>query len=340
MFVMVKIAIIGLGIIILMLYIKPNTGNRVIIYLLRILKSIRNTIIKYFKFNQESSRESKGYDKELINKLKSELHNLQITTQESDATIQSLNSQINELSIKLNYIEDERENYKQLYVDNKKKFDKLTLDYNELVGKLYKVSTELVSDVFCKGFEQINLCIDSTERRFFKLIVKEITKQNYGFILQYFIDIQQRDIKELYGWYLTLKYASSVIGVAALDIEGCIDFKSQLTYLRRNAFLHYHRPRISSLILCLEKCRANSIVQQPWEECISQAINELSKLQINVNYIPIGSEFDSSTIDNILISESSRKDTRVGFIEDVITIGVNPLDLDVPNQKTEVIMNF
>lgn len=337
MFILVKIATIGLGIIILIHYIKPNIGNIIINYSLHILDSIRNTIIKYFKYN---TKESKCCDKESINKLKSELLNLQVIKQESDTIIKSLNSQINELSIKLNFIEGERDNINKLYVDNKQKFDRLSLDYNELVGKLYKVSTELVSDVFCKGFEQINSCIDYTEKRFFQLIEKEKTKQNYDIILRYFIDIRQRDIKELYGWYLTLKYASSVVGVAALDIEGCIDFKSQLTYLRRNAFLHYHRPRISSLILCLEKCRANSKDQQPWEECISQAINELSNLQIHVNYIPIGSEYNSSTIDNIQISESSRKDTRVGFIEDVVTIGVNPFDLDVPIQKTEVIMNF
>ena len=338
--VLLTIGICVTGVLVALWHYTPATYHIIINYVLRILKGFAYATVQFVKYVQGKPGQTQLSDREMIDSLSSKYTSLQTAYDANLQQLQATQIQLEEKTNEISSYENENAKLRSKSEKQEKEFDRLLDSYNEMKGKLFPVSKSFVSDFFCQEFEQVTSCIEHAEQTLYKMLEREMAEQSNQHLLHYLMVKQQNDVNEFYGWYLTLKYASSLTGAGALDIESYTDYKSQLSYLRRNAFMRYYRPITSALVLCMEQCRTNSRSQQSWAACIKKTIDELSTQNIVVNYIPVGTVYDSSSFDNLIISESPRKDSPVGVVEDVVTIGINSSDLDVPIQETEIIMNL
>lgn len=339
---MLVILIIGVSVAILLVALHqyaPAAYHVIISYTIRVLKGLIYAIVQFFKYVQGKPGQTRLSDQETINQLSSKNSELQKAYDSSIKQLQSVQLLLEESSRKLESCVDEKNGIALRLEKKDKEFEKLLKNYDETRGRLYPVSSEHVSEVFCQEFEKITSIIEETESFLYDHTKKEEPSLNYQ-LLNYLQTKQLKDVSTFYGWYLTLKYASSLTGVGALDIDSYTNCKEQIDYLRRNAFTRYYRPILSSLLLCIEQCRVQSVNKQEWNGAIMQTIEGLKAFNIDVNYIPTGAKYESNAIDNIIITESKNANAPVGVVEEVISIGINTSALDVPIQEAEIIMNL
>lgn len=339
---MLVLLIIGVSVAIILVALHqyaPAVYHAIISYTIRILKGLIYASVQFFKYVQGKPGQTRLSDLEAISQLSSKNAELQKAYDSIIMQLQSVQLQVNELSKELKSCTDEKNNIALRLEKKNKEFDKLLKNYDEIRGRLYPVSSEHVSEVFCQEFEKITSIIEKTESSLYELSKSEPFPENHQ-LLVFLQTKQNNDIISFHGWYLTLKYASSLTGVGALDIDSYTNYKEQIDYLRRNAFTRYYRPILSSLLLCMEQYRVQSENKQEWNSAIMNTIGELKNFNINVNYIPTGAKYESTSIDNIIITESKNANAPVGVVEEVNSIGINTSELDVPIQKTEIIMNL
>lgn len=342
MSIMLVILIICVSVAILLVALyqyAPAVYHVIISYTMRVLKGLIYAIVQFFKYIQGKPGQTRLSDQETIKQLSTKISELQNSYDSNIKQLQSLQLQLNESSKKLKSCVDEKNNISLKLEKKDKEFEKLLESYDEIRGRLYPVSSEHVSEVFCQEFEKITSIIEKTESSLYELAKTEPSPENHQ-LLNYLQTKQQKDVNTFYGWYLTLKYASSLTGVEALDIDSYTNYKDQIDYLRRNAFTRYYRPILSSLLLCMEQYRTQSMNKQEWNSAIMQTVEGLKVFNIDVNYIPTGAKYESTAIDNIIITESKNATTPVGVVEAVISIGINTSELDVPIQEAEIIMNL
>lgn len=339
---MLVLLLIGVSVAIILVALHqyaPAVYHAVISYTIRILKGLIYASVQFFKYVQGKPGQTRLSDQEAISQLSSKNSELQKAYDSTIMQLQSVQLQLNESSKKLKLCTDEKNDIALRLEKKNKEFDKLLENYDEIRGRLYPVSSEHVSEVFCQEFEKITSVIEKTESSLYELSKIEPLSENHQ--LQVFLQSKQNnDIITFHGWYLTLKYASSLTGVGALDIDSYTNYKEQIDYLRRNAFTRYYRPILSSLLLCMEQYRVQSVNKQEWNNAIMHTIGELKNFNIDVDYIPTGAKYESTSIDNIIITESNNANAPVGVVEEVISIGINTSELDVPVQETEIIMNL
>lgn len=339
---MLVILIIGVSVAIILVALHqyaPTVYYAIISYTIRVLKGLIYATVHFFKYVQGKPGQMRLSDQEAISQLSSKNSKLQKAYDSTIMQLQLVQFQLNELSKKLKSCTDEKNDIALRLEKKSKEFDKLLENYDEIRGRLYPVSSEHVSEVFCQEFEKITSIIYKTESFLYELSKTEPLSENNQLLL-FLQSKQNNDIISFHGWYLTLKYASSLTGVGALDIDSYTNYKEQIDYLRRNAFTRYYRPILSSLLLCMEQYRVQSVNKQEWNSAIMHAIGELKNFNIDVNYIPTGAKYESTSIDNIIITESKNANAPVGVVEEVISIGINTSELDVPVQETEIIMNL
>lgn len=339
---MLVLLIIGVSVAIILVALHqyaPAVYHAIISYTIRILKGLIYASVQFFKYVQGKPGQTRLSDLEAISQLSSKNSELQIAYDSIIMQLQSVQLQVNELSKELKSCTDEKNNIALRLEKKNKEFDKLLKNYDEIRGRLYPVSSEHVSEVFCQEFEKITSIIEKAESFLYELSKTEPLPENHQ-LLVFLQTKQNNDIISFHGWYLTLKYASSLTGVGALDIDSYTNYKEQIDYLRRNAFTRYYRPILSSLLLCMEQYRVQSVNKQEWNSAIMNTIGELKNFNIDVNYIPTGAKYESTSIDNIIITESKNANAPVGVVEEVISIGINTSELDVPIQETEIIMNL
>lgn len=343
MSIMLAILIIGVSVAILLVALRqyaPTAYHVIISYTIRILKGLVYATIQFFKYVQGKPGKTRLSDQETINQLSSRISELQKANDFSANQLQSVQILLDETTKKLELCVDEKNDFALKLEKKDKEFDKLLENYDEIRGRLYPVSLEHVSEVFCHEFEKISSIIEITESHLYELVKNERSSLDKYELLNYIQSKQNDDINIFHGWYLTLKYASSLTGVGALDIDSYTNHKEQVDYLRRNAFTRYYRPILSSLLLCLEHYRVLSVNKLEWKSAIIQTIEGLKEYNIDVNYIPTGEKYDSTAIDNIIITESQNANAPVGIVEDILSIGINTSELDVPIQETEILMNL
>ena len=339
---MLVLLIIGVSVAIILVALHqyaPAVYHSVISYTIRILKGLIYASVQFFKYVQGKPGQTRLSDQEAISQLSSKNSELQKVYDSTIMQLQSVQLQLNESSKKLKSCMIEKNDISLRLEKKDKEFDKLLENYNEIRGRLYPVSSEHVSEVFCQEFEKITSIIEKTESSLYELSKTEPLSENHQ-LLVFLKSKQNDDIISFHGWYLTLKFASSLTGVGALDIDSYTNYKEQIDYLQRNAFARYYRPILSSLLLCMEQYRVQSENKQEWNSAIMNTIGELKNFNIDVNYIPTGAKYESTSIDNIIITESKNANAPVGVVEEVISIGINTSELDVPIQKTEIIMNL
>ena len=343
MSIMLVILIIGVSVAILLVALHqyaPAAYHIIISYTIRVLKGLIYAIVQFLKYVQGKPGQTRLSDQETINQLSSKNSELQKAYDSSIKQLQSVQLLLEKSSKKIKSCMDEKNDITLRLEKKDKEFEKLLENYDEIRGRLYPVSSEHVSEVFCQEFEKITSIIEKTESFLYNHAKKKEPSHDDHQLLNYLQTKRQKDVSTFYGWYLTLKYASSLTGVGALDIDSYTNYKEQVDYLRRNAFTRYYRPILSSLLLCLEQYRVLSVNKEEWNRAIMKTIGELKDFNIDVNYIPTGSNYKSNAIDNIIITESKNEKSPVGVVEEVISIGINTSALDVPIQETEIIMNL
>ena len=343
MSIMLVILIIGASVAILLVALHqyaPAAYHVIISYMIRILKGLIYSTVQFFKYVQGKPGQTRLSDQETINQLSTNISELQKAYDYSTKELQSVQFQLNETTKELKSCVDEKNDIALRLEKKDTEFEKLLENYDELRGSFYPVSLKHVSEVFCQEFEKILSIIEKTESFLYEQVKNEESSLENQQLLNYLQTKLNNDVTTFHGWYLTLKYASSLTGVGALDIESYTNYKEQIDYLRRNAFTRYYRPILSSLLLCLEQYRVQSVNKQKWNGAIMQIVERLKELNIDVNYIPTGAKYDGTAIDNIIITESKTANAPVGVVEEVISIGINAPDLNVPIQETEVIMNL
>ena len=339
---MLVLLIIGVSVVIIFVALHqyaPVVYHAVISYTIRILKGLIYASVQFFKYVQGKPGQTRLSDQEAISQLSSKISELQKAYDSTIIQLQSVQLQLNESSKKLKSCTDEKNDIALRLEKKDKDFHELLESYDEIRGRFYPVSSEHVSEVFCQEFEKITSIIEKTESSLYELSKTEPLSENHQ-LLVFLKSKQNDDIISFHGWYLTLKFASSLTGVGALDIDSYTNYKEQLDYLRRNAFTRYYRPVFSSLLLCMERYRVQSVNKQEWNSAIMLTIGELKNFNIDVNYIPTGAKYESTSIENIIIIESNNANAPVGVVEEVISIGINTSELDVPVQETEIIMNL
>ena len=340
---MLMILIIGVSVAILLValrYYAPAAYHVTISYTIRILKGFVYATVQFFKYVQGEPSQTRLSDQETINQLSSKISELQKANDYSTNQLKSVQFLLDETTKKLELCVDEKNDIALKLEKKDIEFDKLLENYDEIRGRLYPVSLKHVSEVFCQEFEKISSIIEITESHLYELAKKETPSLDNCQLLNYIQSKQNDDVNTFHSWYLTLKYASSLTGVGALDIDSYTNYKEQVNYLRRNAFTRYYRPILSSLLLCLEHYRVLSVNKLEWNSAIMQIVEGLKEYNIDVNYIATGAKYESTAIDNIMITESKNANVPVGIVEEILSIGINTLELDVPIQETEVIMNL
>jgi len=304
-----------------------------------VLKGLVFAHIQFFKYMQGKAMtsEKKNGDMESLKRelaeSKERIINFQEQLSEKDQQLESASREIETIS-------SERDDYKAEYDRLYQGHQQLLHIHDELRGKLYAVSSECVSDLWCNEFDGVYKWIKDTEKEALELINQYSIKECEPFILAYLATQYDDYLVDVRHWALTLRSASAITGNVTVDLDAYDNDQEKLVYLRKRAFLYYYRPMVSSLILFLENCRIHSPKNEKWGDLIHNGIDYLSKLGILVNYIPTGAIYESSAFENIGINESSNPDAQENVIERIISFGVNSADLDLPVQNTEIVVNL
>lgn len=340
---MLEILIIVVSIAILLVALHhylPAAYNVIISYSIRILKGVVYAAVQFFNYVQGKPETTRLSDQETISQLYLKNMELIKACDLSTKQLQSVRGQLEDTAKKFETCVKEKTRISLELDKRNKEFSKLLENYDEIRGRLYPVSMKHVSEVFCREYEKMIAIIENAESSLYQLVEQEDTIFGIHSFVHYLQMKRQDDINTFNGWYLTLKYASSLTGAGALDIDAYTNYNDKIAFLRRNAFMRYYRPMLSALLLCMEHCRIRSCNQHKWNDCILQIIDKLKNSDITVNYIPTGAQYHSSAIENIIISESKNVDAPIGIVEEVLSIGINTTELDVPIQETEIIMNL
>lgn len=340
---MLVLLIIGVSVAIILVALHqyaPAVYHAVIIYTTRIIKGLIYATVQFFKYVQGKPGQTRLSNQETIKQLSTKISELQKTYDSNIKQLQSLRLQLEESSKTLKSCMDEKNEISSKLEKKDIELKKLLESYDEIRGRFYPVSSEHVSEVFCQEFEKITSIIERIESFLFELVKKEESSLEKHPLLNYFQTKRQKDVNTFYGWYLTLKYASSLTSVGALDIDSYTNYKDQIDYLRRNAFTRYYRPILSSLLLCMEQYRVQSVNKKEWDGAMMKAFDGLKMFNIDVNYIPTGAKYESNSIDNIIITESKTANAPDGVVEEIVSIGINTPELNIPIQETEIIMNL
>lgn len=318
---------------------RPNDYNRLRFLCIHLIKGFFYAYSQFIKYVRCQPTNDNCQDKAALEKKQAEVdvlrRNLQAEQLKSSHLKEELEDKENQLAATLH----ERDKIERELESLMKVHKRLSNDYKEVCGMFHKLSKDNIADVFCSEFDRTMKIIRQAETHVFDCIGHSNECVYNVNLLQYVRAITVLPLDEVYSWYLTLRAASSLAGVGALDIDSFDDYKSQLHYLRKNAFVRLYRPHISSLLLLMEQTRLLENGNAMGVE-ITNFIHALASLGISPIYLPTGSIFESDHFDEVHITESSNPKAPTRVVEKVISYGVNSDSLDVTQQKTEIIMNI